>query len=728
MTETAKSDWVRVGKFMRGEWPKPLAPIHEWLGRDDKRTWDSLSGAPYLVIDTEYVPETQHMWCLGIGGPKTHITQWWPEDLKSASRFCIRDLLKELIARVPVVFQNAMADLPILEHNLGIKYEDFKQIEDLMFLQSLLWCELPHSLAFIASVCGQHEKMKHLNMRDPRYNAGDVAETIAGWEQYSGEMLRDPQTEYVYRECMLPLIPIILESQRLGIRVDRQAVVTAGDTFNNNRVFAIQTANAYAGFPINVGSSDQLRAFMQYDLNRKKIKSMDEDAVAGLRTAILPFDPQEEVTIESTTSRINSGAHPILEARVLYARAQQYLSHYVQPMLARSDGRVYAHFHPWTQNTGRWSTVDPPLAQLPHTLRSALLPDKGWIWFEFDWQTIELRLVAALANDTLLLEAFAKGWDLHSLHCSQFFNWDTQEGRAGYVRSSLPTVWATIQDISIPNTDSEVLQLCVSGFSTTDGYQLCPLDAWWAEALRASSHNTGWPGRGRTSQEWRQERQYTGQPGTDDTCPTRDSAQAATWHRQTLEREWWLWVYGGGCPPDWKGGDDPRRIFAKAGVFRLCYGGLPEGAPSIPGAKALNLPATQLVAASRRWIASHPAIKKFWKEIERQALTRRQLRTFLGRRWNFLSHDRKRILRQMYDFPMQGGVADIMNLTLISIKRALQTRVRLAYTMHDSIKLQVKVSPFLDGDLQTIKEIAQAEFNVGGIKMCFPAEFKRRDN
>jgi len=172
-------------------------------------------------------------------------------------------------------------------------------------------------------------------------------------------------------------------------------------------------------------------------------------------------------------------------------------------------------------------------------------------------------------------------------------------------------------------------------------------------------------------------------------------------------------------------GDDPRRVFAKTLVYRLCYGGTPEGAPSIPGAATLGLKPEELVAASKRWIAAHQPIKRFWKSIENQALTRRQLRTFLGRRWNFLSHDRKRILRQMYDFPMQGAVADIMNLTLIRVKKALGDKVRLAYTMHDSIKLQVKLEG-LDASVGMIQEIVQAEWDVGGIKMRFPADFKKR--
>lgn len=634
LTEIAKSDWVRAGKFLRGEWPRQMPRIKKW--KTASPIWEDLRHAPYLVIDTEYNPTSQHMWLLGIGGPDTPIYQWWRAEDDSAHRLEVRELLLYLISQVPIVFQNAMADLPILEHNILVKYTDFKWIDDLLFLHSLLWCELSHTLEFIASISGWYEKMKHLPMSDPRYNAGDVAETIAGWEQCQSEAARDPQTLWVYRECLLPLIPIILEAQRLGIRVERQKVIRARDAFLQNRDTAECIAAAYAGYPLNLGSSQQLCQFLTYDIResgaswlgrlhdtKKPLKpfiTMDEDAVAKLRGDILPFDPQQEATVDSTMQRIEEGGHPILEARVLYARATQYLSHYIEPMLTGTDGRVHAHFHPWTQNTGRWSTVNPALAQLPYSLRDALVADEGWVWYEFDWATIELRMIAALAGDKILLEAFEKDWDVHTLNMCDIFGYR-------YPRSlTKKGIWEDTEWVS------EV------GFQEEDG----------------------------------------------------------------------------------------RRVFAKTLVYRLCYGGMPEGAPSIPGALTLGLKPSELVASSKRWIAAHPAIKRFWKLIEQQALTKRQLRTFLGRRWNFLSHDRKRILRQMYDFPMQGGVADIMNLTLIRIKKALGDRVRLSYTMHDSIKLQVKDSPTLATDMNTISEIVQAEWNVGGTSIRFPADFKRR--
>lgn len=618
-TEISRSDWGRASRFLDGTWPESMPPIVEWTR--DSEVWDAYEGyRGFMVVDTEYVPDTKELLLLGIGAPDLPVIQWWPGREDAQTHQEVRKELRYWFADNPIVFQNCMADIPVIEKALNIGYKDYLRVEDTMFLHSLLWCEMPHNLEFLARIYGRYEKMKHLPMTDPLYNAGDVAETIAVWQALSEELSRDSGVQYIYNQSLLPLVPIILEAQALGIKVNRSAVREAEAVFVASRAAAVAIAEGSVGWPLNIGSLKQLKEWLSYDL-QKPIKSIDQDSVSKLRSAILPFDPDTPTTIESTTTRITQGGHPVLEARVLFSRAQQYLSHYVRPMLDSTEGRVYAHFHPWAQNTGRWSTVDPPLAQLPHELRGALVPDPGWEWVEFDWSSIELRLIAALTGDNTLLEAFAKDLDVHTINCCEIFGWQ------------LP-----------------------SGLTKTT----------------------------------------------------------------IMEDTQWVSDHG------WQGSDDDRRTFAKTMVYRLCYGGKAQGAPSIPGAQALGLTDQQLIQAAHRWINAHPLIKRFWSTLERTALKNRQVRTFLGRRWNFLGHDTKRILRQMSDFPMQGAVADIMNMVLIEIKNTLNDRVRLAYSMHDSLKLQVRITDQLEVDVKAIVQIAEAEWEINGVHTSFPVELKRR--
>jgi len=104
---------------------------------------------------------------------------------------------------------------------------------------------------------------------------------------------------------------------------------------------------AYAGWPINLGSDDQVGHWL-YDIEghkeqvakRKKkgekptkSRTVNEDAIAVLRGQHLEFDPEEEITVENTMKRIKDGGHPLLEAKVLYSGAAHAIANYLKPLM-----------------------------------------------------------------------------------------------------------------------------------------------------------------------------------------------------------------------------------------------------------------------------------------------------------------------------------------------------------------------------------------------------------
>jgi DNA polymerase I-like protein with 3'-5' exonuclease and polymerase domains len=624
-TEVTKADWVKVGRFLRGEWPQPLPPVIRMRGTltEQGEAWfHNVLNEPYVVCDTEYDPTTQRMWMFGMLGPTIGALQMtWP--LQPIAH--VAEHIRRILVTVPSWWQNAKADIPILHRVTGLSGRDYAPgMVDTMLIHSLLWCELPHDLEFLASIHGDHEKLKHLMKEDPwLYNLGDIAETHAVGKRLLVEMVRDSGVQRIYHEFLAPLTPILVDAEHRGIRVDQQAATEARCRLQTRLEWCLNLAQIHAGYPINLGSSQQLCTVLSDELARK-VTSVDEDSVATLRNHLVPFDPQEELDETGVLTRLNLGAHPLLETRVLYANAQQYLSHYIQPCLTTSDGRIYPRFNHWAQNTGRWSTVEPPIAQLPMDLRHLLIPDDGETWIQWDWDQIELRLMAALANDPVLLETFERGWDPHTMNMCDVF-----------------------------------------------GFPYPPLR-------------------------------------------TKDAVDRAP------ECEVWRVKVG------WQGSDDPRRIFAKRFIYRLLYGGKPESAPTIPGAKALNMPPADLIRCSKAWLRAHPAVVRYWRTVEREGLRNREGRTFLGRRWRFLSHKKDRIQRQLYDFGMQGAVADILNHCVIEGDRALHRKGgRMVYTMHDSATFGVPHA-LVDEAEVTLRNIAERAWNVNGRETVFPATFKRR--
>lgn len=346
----------------------------------------------------------------------------------------------------------------MLKYNLGVDWNDYKQYEDTMLAHAVLWCELPHSLEFIASVWGRYEKLKHLKVQDELlYNFGDVLETDAIWDTIVNSSFKhDPLAENVYRTQHLKLCPILDATVERGLRVNKARVEEARLEYEAKVKQAESLALATAGWPININSSQQIAWYLytcrglDTQINKKtKTLTTDDAAIATLRMALGPaYDPEEDLTYVQALSRISAGADPILEARVLYAGAQTRLIKYIYPLYecvakAQTDSArdaaiatirsgtpcaILDRIHPdmliHTQKTGRWSTVDPPIAQLPADLRDLVCPDQGEVWVHWDWSSIEPRVLEGLCGSRILKRSFDEGIDLHTWTVCKLFNYE----------------------------------------------------------------------------------------------------------------------------------------------------------------------------------------------------------------------------------------------------------------------------------------------------------------
>lgn len=419
MRLAAARDWTRLGQWLRGEWPQP---IPERVVVERAADWwgvKLIGGGAQIAIDTEYTVPDRKLLILGIGWRTVDGTtgiqfvEW--QRLAKVAQAGVTMWLRGVLESTPALYQNAVADLPVLEQNLGITLADHRcGFNDTLLAHAVLWSELPHDLEFLASLYSRHNKLKHLARTDPgMYNWGDVLATLDTWDALQAELAADPATEQVYRTQSLPLVPIILESMAAGVAVDAERVRGAAQLYLGKMAEAGELAEAYAGWPINVGSNDHLKLWL-YDVEGLPVQkhkdtkkpTVNEDAVAVLLT--------------------KAPEHPLLEARVAYAEAMQAQSHYIQPAMEAldgGDGRLYPRFLIHAQASGRWSTNDPPLAQLPSDLRDILTPDRGAVWLGWDWDQIELRLLAALAGDQPLLDAFTNAWDIHTINACDIFGW-----------------------------------------------------------------------------------------------------------------------------------------------------------------------------------------------------------------------------------------------------------------------------------------------------------------
>lgn len=431
-----KMDWSKVPRLRAGTWPREIPPflvvergsdthlVTEWVQQ-------ALEAAPYVVLDTEFTRDTRYLTTLGLGYPDATGCQIWFNGLDPVARQVVRVALWRLVNKVPVVFQNAMADVPVLERNLGIKYSDYYKIEDTMLAHAVLWSEWPHDLGYLASIYGQYPKMKHLHKTNPKlYNWGDVLDTQAAWDGLQSEFSKDRVSADVYNAQSLPLVPIILKSMAKGLRIDKEVLGKVVDDCNRRKEWATYLVRAVVGRKFNLGSEKQLKDFLYQDrgypaqFDKHKKLSTGGDAIAALRKLVGPMPDLEDeenngLSPEGAMGRIEQGADPILEARVVYAAAVQEEGHFLAPLIGKE--RVHPEIKIHAQASGRWSITNPPLQQFPGHLQNLFIPDEGEVWIGWDWDQIELRLLAALAGDVPYLQAFEKGWDIHTINACDIF-------------------------------------------------------------------------------------------------------------------------------------------------------------------------------------------------------------------------------------------------------------------------------------------------------------------
>jgi len=390
-----------------------------------------------VAIDLEWDRVTGALTLIGIGNRQEVFQLWWQE-LGESVRDDVRIHVSQITQRVPVVYHNAVADIrKMRENDFPVSVQSHKQLDDTMLADAVLFAEEDHDLG---DVIRRHGKLpEHKDLMDADlsiYNAADVVGTVISWEGLERAFAGDPRAEHVYRSQSLPLLPHIIENEARGIAVDAEVAYRLKDKFDRKCEEAQRLAQAYCGYPINLGSPDQMQhSFyaveklpVQYakgsKFDEEPKATTDKDALAALRRMFgTEWDEEEEPTLDTAVAAMKEGGHPMLEARFLYYGAQQARSHYVEPCflwegekIVGVKDRIYPETRIHAQASGRHSIVKPPLPQLKRENQRLIKPDAGWSWFGFDWSNIETWLLGYLAGDELILEAKRLGYDTHTVN------------------------------------------------------------------------------------------------------------------------------------------------------------------------------------------------------------------------------------------------------------------------------------------------------------------------
>ncbi|HSE34549.1 MAG TPA: DNA polymerase [Candidatus Paceibacterota bacterium] len=221
--------------------------------------------------------------------------------------------------------------------------------------------------------------------------------------------------EKLYREIELPLIPIVHAAEARGIAIDVPYLAKLSKDYHAKLSLVEKKIHTHAGGEFNINSPKQLGEiiFDRLGLTAKGLKKTD----GGARS-----------TRESELEKLRD-AHPIVAEILEYRELQKLLSTYIDniPGMVGADGRLHAKFHLAGTTTGRMSSSDPNLQNIPvreglgEAIRDAFVAGKGKTLVAFDYSQIEMRVLAMLSEDPGLTEVFQSGADAHTAVASRVF-------------------------------------------------------------------------------------------------------------------------------------------------------------------------------------------------------------------------------------------------------------------------------------------------------------------
>lgn len=242
---------------------------------------------------------------------------------------------------------------------------------------------------------------------------GSMLQTIAAACEPLTEELRAQGMYRLYEEIERPLIFVLADMELSGIRADAQALQEYGERLTGRIAQLEQEIYDEACEPFNINSPKQLGVILFEKLQMpygKKTKT-------GYSTAA---DVLDKLAPE----------YPIVSKILEYRQLTKLKSTYADGLAGciAADGRIHSTFHQTITATGRISSTEPNLQNIPirmelgRLIRKVFLPQEGYVFLDADYSQIELRVLAHMSGDEKLIDAYRQAQDIHRITASQVFH------------------------------------------------------------------------------------------------------------------------------------------------------------------------------------------------------------------------------------------------------------------------------------------------------------------
>ncbi|MBY0470665.1 DNA polymerase I [bacterium] len=326
-------------------------------------------------------------------------------------------------------------------------------------LQALSRQYLDYEVMTYEEVCGKGKDEITFDQipieKATRYSAEDAWVALKLWHTQQ-PLLEKERLMEVFAEVDLPLVPVLARMEMQGVAIDEPYLKGLSQEFETDLKKIEERIGAYTSKPINLNSTKQLAQLLFEELK-------------------LPVQSKTKTGYSTDASVLEalSSLHEVPRLLLEYREITKLKGTYVDPLPTLRDpvtGKIHAGFHQTVAATGRLSSSDPNLQNIPirsdrgKRIRQAFIASPGNILVAADYSQIELRLLAHMSGDPELVRSFQKDEDIHRRTASEIFSIapekvsDEQRGVAKAINFGLmygKTPFGLSQELKIPRKEAQ---------------------------------------------------------------------------------------------------------------------------------------------------------------------------------------------------------------------------------------------------------------------------------
>ncbi len=300
------------------------------------------------------------------------------------------------------------------------------------------------------------------------------------------ELRREPALVDIYERIEMPLFPVLAAMEERGIRIDANLLRSMSNTMGKQMAELETRIYAEAGQEFNINSPLQLGQILFEKLQYPVIKKTKTTKSYSTSVEVL----------EELASHGYAVPQLILQHRELHKLKGTYVD--ALPQIVGKDGRVHTTFNQAVAATGRLSSSDPNLQNIPirtaagREIRKAFIADEGWSLLSADYSQVELRILAHISNDESLIETFRRGEDIHRATASKMFNIPPEELTAEQRRAAKVINFGVLYGMSAFRLSNELSISTAQAKDWIDAYfSRYPMIHEYLERTLNEARNTG---------------------------------------------------------------------------------------------------------------------------------------------------------------------------------------------------------------------------------------------